>query len=474
MRRIRILWLGLALCLLAACQIPLAEKQDFQFGVADLGKNYAQMHASYQIKPPFLGFNQERIVSVYNEVYWFEELPFEVVFVFDQPGTEGSLRAVESICRRIDRDKAPQMLTRLVTKLEQIWGPASQVEPADKPTRWTWQNESYTITLSTPEVDSGISWIVDVRQNMVAPMPASKPLKTLGGWDLALYGNSQASLREIYRLGEVERSRLNQKPVALLLHEVSYLGHPFQASFFFDRFTPQASLVGIDLYLLQEEDQAGWLQKREQLVETLTKMYGKPTTRRDGHRNLWVWKDKEGSLTLTDASRGQNTTWLLAFRPPPGKIAPTPALSAPRTPQDIAGWGGTRFGMSPAQVELLYMGQSPGLMRLAGSGYGFDKSLQFDNLEFKVLFLFDRSSRPPRLTQVVLSSAAQSDEAVALSLQKRRDLLNLLTAWYGPPSLDNLDAEGGGKVVWKRQSGTLEFHDLVAIKTWVLNFRLNH
>ncbi len=470
--RLSVLLLSLSLCLLMACQIPLEQKKDFQFGAELLGKSYEQLKDEFKIKPPVLGFNQERSLSVVPEPYWFEGLSFEVVFVFDKPGREGSLKAVENICRRIDEGQAQDQLARMLSRLNQAWG-SPQAEPAAKPTRWVWQTPSFVGTLSIPEAESGIAWILEVHQKVSAPEPANKPLTTLGGWERALYGNTLASLGSIYNLGKVESSRLNNKPVALAQNEVNYLGHPFKVSFFFDRFTPQASLVGIDLYLLQDSERAAWEQKRNDMIATLTSMYGKPHARRDGHRHLWVWRDGEGSLTFTDASKGGRTTWLLAFRPPPGVVAPTPALSAPRNPQDIAGWGSARFGMSPAQVELLYVGQSPVLTRLAGSGYGFEQILSLNHLEFKVLFLFDRAQKPPRLTQVVLTRNASAHESAEQGQAMRRDLLNLLIAWYGAPSKDLLGNKEGGKVIWNRPSGSLEFHDLSAIKTWVLNFRVN-
>jgi hypothetical protein len=181
----------------------------------------------------------------------------------------------------------------------------------------------------------------------------------------------------------------------------------------------------------------------------------------------------EGSLTLTDASKGGRSTWLLGFRPPPGKVEPTPALAAPRSPQDIAGWGNARFGMSPAQMELMYTGHSPGLRHLAGSGYGFESALQLDELDFKVLFLFDRDQRPPKLLQVVVSRQAPEEESAEQSKTRLRELMNLLTAWYGVPTQDNL-RNNGGKAVWQRPSGSLEFYDLQRIKTWVLNFRAQY
>lgn len=472
--RIKILLFCLWLCLSASCQtMQVADKEDFLFGVNELGKSYAQLKGDFQIRPPVLGFNHMRSLSVLNEVYWFEELPFEVVFVFDKAGEDARLLAVENICRRIDSINADEKLQKLLSHFNRMWGNA-KAEPADNPVAWHWHNENLVATLSIPEAESGVLWMVEIRQNIEAPIPASEPLSTLGGWDRALYGNSLESLREIYNLGKMERSRLNQKPVTLLQNEVRYLGHPFQASFFFDRFTPQASLVGIDLYLLEDHDSGRWRQKRDEMIASLTKMYGTPSASQDRQRAVWVWKDNEGSLTLTDASKGERTTWLLSFRPPPGKIAPTPALSAPRTPQDIAGWGGARFGMSPAQVELLYIGQSPALMRMAGSGYGFERMLNFDLMEFKVLFLFDRNQRPPRLVQVVLTRSAPTDEDMAQNQNMRKGLLSLLTAWYGVPTQDLLRENGGGKAVWRRESGVLEFHDLNALKIWVLNFRVHN
>jgi hypothetical protein len=125
--------------------------------------------------------------------------------------------------------------------------------------------------------------------------------------------------------------------------------------------------------------------------------------------------------------------------------------------------------MSPAQLELLYTGQTPAFIALAGSGYGFAETLPFEDLNFKVLFLFDRQAKPARLTQVVLSRQAFSGEEE--NLQKRAELMNMLTAWYGSPSQNMLQRQGGGKAVWNRQSGSLEFHDMPELKTWVLNYR---
>ena len=462
------------LLLLSACQMaPLKEEDKVPAFGLELGKSFEQLKNVYDLREPAPGFNEGRNLSPLRNSYKFEDLPFEVVFVFDKPGSQGYLRAVENICRQIDADEAPTRLARLLDALTRLWGQAAE---ADETARlWRWQLPEFSATLSAPQVQSGVSWALSLEQNTgIRPAQSTQIMGTLAGWDQALFGSTLESLQSVYVLGQLGRSRLNDKPASMVQNEVSYLGHPFKAAFFFDRFTDQANLVGIDLYLLEDQDPDTWLQKRQEMIKTLTKLYGQPATRKEGHRYLWTFTDPKGSLTFTDASKGNRTTWLLAFRPAPGKIDPPPALAAPRTPQDIAGWANVRFGMSPAQVELLYTGQSPGFQRLAGSGYGFEKELAFENMDFKVLFLFDRKVRPARLMQVVLSRRAPDSLDDAQRMEQRNDLMNLLTAWYGTPTQDHLSAKGGGKAIWSRPSGYLEFHDLPEIKTWVLNYRDHH
>jgi hypothetical protein len=435
----------------------------------ELGQPFTGLESAYQLIPPASGFNEGRNLSRLQPPCYLGGLPFETVLIFDRPGRDGSLRGVEGLCRHLDASDAPLHQARMLEDLSALWGAPVQNEGLS----WSWDRENFTASLlasRTEGVNGRLTWVFSLEEKFTPlASPSAQILSTLGGWDKALFGSTLADLEKIYSLGQLGRSRLNDKPAGMVENEIIYLGYPFKAAFFFDRFTPQASLVGVDLYLLEDTDPEQWRQKRQAALATLSKLYGRPSAGKDGHRFIWTWKDSKGSLTFTDTSRNSRTTWLLSFRPAPGRVTPPPALAAPRTPQDIAGWANVRFGMSPAQMELLYTGQSPAFTALAGSGYGFADTLRFEDLDFKVLFLFDRQSRPPRLSQVVLSRRASNEEED--SLEKRLRLMNMLTAWYGPPSQDLLEAEGGGKAVWQRPSGSLEFHDMPEIMTWVLNYR---
>jgi hypothetical protein len=451
---------------------PGAEPAQLTAFSQELGKHFTDLENVYQLAPPASGFNEGRNLSRLPAAYSLAGLPFEAVLVFDQPGRLGRLRGVEGLYRHDGAGQAPAYQAyqaRILEALSSLWGPPHSSDSQS----WSWDLENFTASLlASPAEGAGgrLTWLFSLEEKTARPLSRSaQVLSTLGGWDQALFGSSLAGLEGTYSLSQLGRSRLNDKPASMVENEISYLGHPFKAAFFFDRFTPQASLVGVDLYLLEDKEPEQWRQKRQAMLETLSKLYGKPSASKEGHRFIWAWKDSKGSLTFTDTSRNSRTTWLLSFRPAPGRVTPPPALAAPRTPQDIAGWANVRFGMSPAQMELLYTGQNPAFAALAGSGYGFANTLQFEDLDFKVLFLFDRQSRPPRLSQVVLSRQASEEESD--SLEKRLNLMNMLTAWYGPPSQDLLEAKGGGKAIWLRPSGSLEFHDMPEIKTWVLNYR---
>jgi hypothetical protein len=460
----------LALLFLSSCQTipPLAPEHEHLPALSrELGRRFEELEKPYQLRPPFSGFNQGRNLSRLNKPWSLAGLSFEVVLVFDQPERQGYLRGVEGFCPSPAAD--PEALTRIFNVLTSQWG----APQASGERQWHWEMADFNATLSAPRPESErgqATWLVSLEQKLQpSPVQSAQVMPTLAGWDRAFFGASLAELEKIYSLGQLGRSSLNDKPAGMVNHEVNYLGNSFKAAFFFDRFTPQALLTGVDLYLLEDRNPEQWLQKRDDMIESLSKLYGRPGFTRQGHRFIWTWKDHKGSLTFTDTSRGSRTTWLLSFRPGPGRITPPPALAAPRTYQDIAGWANVRVGMSPAQMELLYTGQAPAFIALAGSGYGFEYALQFEDLNFKVLFLFDRQSRPASLSQVVLSRVAPAGEEGRL--EKRLNLMNMLTAWYGPPSQDLLDSKGGGKAVWLRPSGALEFHDMPEIKTWVLNYR---
>jgi hypothetical protein len=471
-KRIIIFYAAAALWFLTSCQtLPphLGEDADLSALSRELGQSFADLENYHQLRPPFSGFNEGRNLSLVSKTYFLGGLPFEVVFIFDQAGRQGHLREVEGVCRELPPGQAAKYREQILEALRVRWGEAKVLSGQE----WSWEKADFSAVLLAPlpkDENAQATWLLSLEET--APGHALAPdtlLPNLGGWERALFGSTLAELEKLYFLGDLGRSSLNDKPAAMVKDEVIYFGYPFKAAFFFDRFTLQAVLVGVDLYLLEDQEPGQWQQKRDALISALNELYGQSSSSRDGHRFTWVWKDRQGSLTFTDTSRGRRTTWLLSFRPGRGHTPPPPALAAPRTYQDITGWANVRFGMSPAQVELLYTGQTPAFIALAGSGYGFEDTLQFEDLNFKVLFLFDRQAKPARLTQVVLSRQAFTNEEE--NLQKRAELMNMLTAWYGPSSQNLLKYQGGGKAVWHRQSGSLEFHDMPELKTWVLNYR---